>query len=96
MVLDTGRTAPCKVRRVREGEANAWLEVTLREGKKRQVRLMLERIGHPVSKLIRTRYANLSLGELPLRRAVDLAARITGGRKNELYKLALVLKQRKS
>ena len=36
------------------------------------------------------------LGELPLRRAVDLAARITGGRKNELYKLALVLKQRKS
>jgi pseudouridine synthase len=66
MVLDTGRTAPCKVRRVREGEANAWLEVTLREGKKRQVRLMLERIGHPVSKLIRTRYANLSLGELPL------------------------------
>jgi 16S rRNA (cytidine1402-2'-O)-methyltransferase len=34
------------------------------------------------------------LGELPLRRAVDLAARITGGRKNELYKLALELKQR--
>jgi 16S rRNA (cytidine1402-2'-O)-methyltransferase len=36
------------------------------------------------------------LRELPLRRAVDLAARITGGRKNELYKLALKLKQRKS
>lgn len=36
------------------------------------------------------------LGELPLRQAVDLAARITGGRKNELYKLALELKQRKS
>lgn len=36
------------------------------------------------------------LGELPLRRAVDLAARITGERKNELYKLALELKQRKS
>lgn len=32
------------------------------------------------------------LGELPLRRAVDLAARITGGRKNELYRLALTLK----
>lgn len=32
------------------------------------------------------------LSELPLRRAVDLAARITGGRKNELYRLALTLK----
>jgi 16S rRNA (cytidine1402-2'-O)-methyltransferase len=33
------------------------------------------------------------LSELPLRRAVDLAARITGGRKNELYRLALTLKR---
>jgi 16S rRNA (cytidine1402-2'-O)-methyltransferase len=32
------------------------------------------------------------LGEVPLRQAVDLAARITGGRKNELYRLALQLK----
>lgn len=65
MVLETGRTAPCKVRRVREAEANSWLEVTLFEGKKRQVRLMLERIGHPVSKLIRTSYAGIGLGDLP-------------------------------
>ncbi len=65
MVLETGRTAPCTVRRVREAEANSWLEVTLFEGKKRQVRLMLERIGHPVSKLIRTSYAGIGLGDLP-------------------------------
>jgi len=34
------------------------------------------------------------LGELPLRRAVDLAARITGGRKNELYRLALAMRKK--
>jgi 16S rRNA (cytidine1402-2'-O)-methyltransferase len=36
------------------------------------------------------------LGEVPLRQAVELAARITGRRRNELYQLALELKQRKS
>ncbi len=66
MVLETGRTAPCRVRRLREAEQNSWVEVTLHEGKKRQVRLMLERVGHPVSKLIRTHYAGLALGDLPL------------------------------
>ncbi len=33
------------------------------------------------------------LDELPLKQAVDLAAKITGGKKNELYKLALELKK---
>ncbi|MNC87803.1 hypothetical protein D3C83_35630 [compost metagenome] len=33
------------------------------------------------------------LGELPLKQAVDLAAKIAGGKKNELYKLALELKK---
>lgn len=65
MVLEFGRTAPCRVRRLREGEENSWVEVTLHEGKKRQVRLMLERVGHPLSKLIRTHYAGLTMGDLP-------------------------------
>ena len=33
------------------------------------------------------------LGELPLRQAVNLAARITGERKNELYRAALAMKK---
>ncbi|MDH3288550.1 MAG: 16S rRNA (cytidine(1402)-2'-O)-methyltransferase [Betaproteobacteria bacterium] len=36
------------------------------------------------------------LAELPLKQAVDLAAKLTGGRKNELYQLALALKKRES
>ncbi len=36
------------------------------------------------------------LGELPLRQAVDVAVKLTGGRRNELYKLALTLKGRES
>jgi 23S rRNA pseudouridine2605 synthase len=63
--LFQGRTAPCKVKFVRKSGENSWIEITLHEGKKRQVREMLGRIGHPVSKLKRVRYAFLSLNDLP-------------------------------
>jgi 23S rRNA pseudouridine2605 synthase len=39
--------------RILEGEGNAWLEVTLHEGKNREVKRLLEAVGHPVSKLKR-------------------------------------------
>lgn len=39
--------------RVLEGESNAWLELTLHEGKNREVKRLLEAVGHPVSKLKR-------------------------------------------
>jgi pseudouridine synthase len=44
-----------KVDRVRilEAEGNAWIEVTLHEGKHREVKRLLEAVGHPVSKLKR-------------------------------------------
>lgn len=48
--------------RVLEGGANAWLEITLHEGKNREVRRVLESTGHPVSKLRR-----VALGPLTLR-----------------------------
>jgi pseudouridine synthase len=66
MPLVGGETSPCVVRPLKTTESNAWVEVTLHEGKKRQVRRMLERVGHPVLKLKRVRYAFLSLGNLDL------------------------------
>jgi 23S rRNA pseudouridine2605 synthase len=58
------KTAPAKVRLVREGE-NPWYEITLTEGKNRQIRRMFEAIGHHVEKIKRVRYGPLSLDVPP-------------------------------
>lgn len=58
--LDDGPTAPARVKRLGEHE----LEITIREGRKRQVRRMCEVVGHPVRKLERIRFGSLELGAL--------------------------------
>ena len=58
------KTAPAKIRLVREGE-NPWYEITLTEGKNRQIRRMFEEIGHHVEKIKRVRYGPLSLDVPP-------------------------------
>ncbi|HEU4961485.1 MAG TPA: pseudouridine synthase [Sphingomonas sp.] len=45
--------------------ANVWIELTLTEGKNREVRRVLEHLGLRVSRLIRTRYGPFVLGDLP-------------------------------
>jgi 23S rRNA pseudouridine2605 synthase len=62
--LEDGMTGPAQVRKVRKVEANSWLEITIREGRKHQVKRMLESVGHPVIKLLRIRMGSLSLGDL--------------------------------
>jgi 23S rRNA pseudouridine2605 synthase len=46
--------------------ANVWIELTLTEGKNREVRRVLEHLGLTVSRLIRTRYGPFVLGDLPV------------------------------
>jgi 23S rRNA pseudouridine2605 synthase len=58
--LDDGRTAPAAVRRLGPSR----LELTIHEGKKHQVKRMLEAVGHPVRRLHRSRYAGLTLDGL--------------------------------
>jgi len=58
--LDDGPTAPAEVSRRGERE----LEVTIREGRKRQVRRMLEAVGNEVDSLARIRIGSLGLGDL--------------------------------
>ena len=47
--------------RVLEAEKNAWIEVTLHEGKHHEVKRLLEAVGHPVSKLRRVSVGSLTL-----------------------------------
>ncbi len=59
--LEDGRTSPCKIRVVeRTDSGNAWLEVTVTEGRNRLIRRMLEHVNHPVSKLRRESFATIS------------------------------------
>jgi 23S rRNA pseudouridine2605 synthase len=60
VVLEDGTTAPAQVRQVRPGV----LELTLHEGRKRQVRRMCEAVGHRVLALRRVRFGPLELGRL--------------------------------
>jgi 23S rRNA pseudouridine2605 synthase len=62
--LEDGITAPAKIKKVRKAQNNSWLEITIHEGKKRQIRRMLERVGHPVIRLKRIRINGLELGDL--------------------------------
>jgi 23S rRNA pseudouridine2605 synthase len=55
--LDDGPTAPARVRRV----GPTTVELAIHEGRKHQVKRMLEAIGHPVTRLHRSVYAGLSL-----------------------------------
>ena len=63
--LEPGLKVRGWVRMVRALKANAWLEVTLREGRHREVRRMCEAVGHPVLILRRIRFGPLTLEGLP-------------------------------
>jgi 23S rRNA pseudouridine2605 synthase len=60
--LDDGMTAPAGARRL----APDRVELVLHEGRKRQVRRMLDAVGHPVVRLERVAFGPLRLGDLPL------------------------------
>ncbi|MCC6739846.1 MAG: rRNA pseudouridine synthase [Planctomycetia bacterium] len=64
--LDDGYvTSPAQVRVMSTNEGSTWMELTIREGKNRQVRRMGLAVGHEVVKLRRTRVGPVELGELP-------------------------------
>jgi pseudouridine synthase len=64
IVLEGVKTLPARIRILRNRKDGIWLEVVLHEGKKRQIRKMFAAIGHPVLRLKRTAYGDLTLGRL--------------------------------
>ncbi len=62
--LEDRLTASAKIYKARTTENNSWFEMTIHEGRKRQIRNMFEKIGHPVLKLKRTRINGIELGRL--------------------------------
>jgi len=58
------RTSPAKIRIVKDA-ANPWYEITLIEGRNRQIRRMFEEVGHHVEKIKRVKYGPLALDVPP-------------------------------
>ena len=69
ITLEDGKkymTAPIRVKILKHDEKKANLQFILKEGKKRQIRLMCDAIGHPVMFLKRLRIGDLDIGDMPL------------------------------
>lgn len=87
--LSDGRTSPAGIERVRQVDGETEFELTIWEGRNRQVRRMCQAVGHEVTSLKRLRVGTLSLGSLPLghyrklRRADFVALADSGDKKND-------------
>jgi 23S rRNA pseudouridine2605 synthase len=67
--LDIGRgevSSPAIVREIRATDKYTWFELTITQGKNRQVRRMFEAVGHRMLKLVRVRIGGLELGDVPI------------------------------
>ncbi|MDY0292115.1 MAG: pseudouridine synthase [Desulfuromonadaceae bacterium] len=72
--LEDGITAPAQVSKIRKSRRNTWFNLTITEGRNRQVRRMCEAQGCAVSMLKRIRFGNLDLGDLPVGKFRHLSA----------------------
>jgi 23S rRNA pseudouridine2605 synthase len=64
--LSDGPTRPAEVRRLRQGRNSTHFEITIAEGRNRQVRRMLEAVGSKVLKLVRTAIGPIRIGDLQI------------------------------
>lgn len=62
--LDDGPARVESVEIIKRTDRNAWVRLTLTEGRNREVRRLMERVGHPVMRLRRSRFAGVAAGEL--------------------------------
>lgn len=89
--LSDGPTRPAIAQRLRDSASSTFLEITITEGRNRQVRRMIEAVGSRVRKLVRTAIGPITIGDLAIGRYRVLApselkalgARYPGTRKSE-------------
>ncbi len=60
-LLDGKKTAPARLQIVGRENDNSLIEIEIHEGRKRQVKLMMDAVGHPVIRLERIRFAFMGL-----------------------------------
>lgn len=62
--LDDGLTRPAHVQLLERGDGSSLIEITITEGRNRQVRRMMEAVGHPVRRLVRVSVGPVEIGRL--------------------------------
>jgi len=72
--LEDGITAPAQVARIRKSKRNTWFDLSITEGRNRQIRRMCEALGCSVSMLKRIRFGTLNLDGLPVGQFRHLSA----------------------
>ena len=76
VAIDGMRYGPVQARLDRQQGANAWLTMTIREGKNREIRKVCEHLGLTVNRLIRTAYGPFQLGKLETSAVEKVPARV--------------------
>ncbi len=64
VTIEGKKTAPAKVEIVEKQPSNTWIDITIHEGRNRQIRKMCEAVSYPVLQLIRTKLGDWELGNL--------------------------------
>ena len=72
--MSDGPTRPAAVQRIRDAGKHSFLDITISEGRNRQVRRMLEAVDSKVLKLVRTAIGPLRIGDLPIGKYRPLTA----------------------
>ena len=74
VALSDGPTKSAEVKRVRDSAKYSFIEITIHEGRNRQVRRMIEALGSKVLKLVRIQIGALRIGDLPIGRYRELTS----------------------
>lgn len=64
VTIEGKKTAPAKVSIAESQPSNTWIDITIHEGRNRQIRKMCEAVGYPVMRLIRTHLGPWELGDI--------------------------------